>query len=141
MNEFLMARVVPALVSLTPIVQIICQYVCIKLHDQISMPGFLMFPLILVDAVVINGFVFTLASAINSTSAKLLETHVKRTVEFGGKRSVLAREIKACGVLKIKFGSNYIDNGTPLAIQNFCLNQTLSLLLLSAGRMRGNVPV
>lgn len=74
---------------------------------------------------------------VNAASAKVLKLHVRQGVQFGGKRSLVTREIKACSVLKIKFGSNFIDNGTPLVIQDFCMNQTLNLLLISAGRQRG----
>ncbi|XP_035715556.1 uncharacterized protein LOC118438863 [Folsomia candida] len=137
MNGCTMVRIVPSMVLCTPNLQIISQFVSIKLHSKIAMPGFLIFPLIMVDAVIVNVFVYTLASWVNSTSTKLLQTQVRRTVQFGGKKSQLAREIRACGVLKIKFGSNFIDNGTPLVIQNFCFNQTLNLLLISDGRKVG----
>ncbi|OXA47974.1 hypothetical protein Fcan01_17295 [Folsomia candida] len=109
MNGFLMARVAPMMVMSIPAIQIAC--------------GLL---------------VYTFASWVSSTSTKVLQTHAGVTVQFGGKRSVLAREIRACGALKIKFGSNFIDNGTPLVIQNFCLNQTVNLLLISSGRRRTN---
>lgn len=131
MNGFLTVRVVPSMIVGTPMLEIISQCVCVKLYSKIEMLGFLIFPLILLEAIIVNVMVYTLASWVNSKSTKLLRMHVRRTVEFGGKKSVLAREIKSCGVLKIKFGSNFIDSGTPLVIQNLCLHQTANLLLIS----------
>ncbi len=41
------------------------------------------------------------------------------------------RWLKSCPVFKIYFGgSNYLDRLTPLNIQNFAFNQTVSLMLL-----------
>lgn len=86
-----MLRVVPSVVGLIPMLQIVFQFVCIKLHGKIAMPGFLIFPLILLDAVVTNAFVFTLASRVNSTSTEVLEMQVRHSVQLGAKRSVLER--------------------------------------------------
>lgn len=97
------------------------------------MPGLLVFPLMMLDCAVVNGFVFTLASRVNTTSTEMLKMQERHSIQFGGRRSVLAREIRSCGVLKIKFGSNYVDKGTPLVIQDFCVNQTLNLLLIDEG--------
>lgn len=54
---------------------------------------------------------------------------------WGGRRSALIKGAKACTVLKIKFGSNFIDRGTPLVIQKFCLDQTMSLVLIDESSM------
>lgn len=135
MNVFLMVRVVPTVIICSITLQVISQYVCIKLHDKIAMPGFLVFPLMCVDAFVVNVLVYSLASWVNSTSTEVLQSFERNTIQFGGRKSILAREIRACGVLKVKFGSNFIENGTPLVIQNFCLVQTLNLLLISGGKI------
>lgn len=130
-NEFLMVRTVPAMVAFIPTLQIVSQYVCIKMRGEIEMPGFLLFPLILVDSVGVNLLVFTLASWVNNISTKFLHTlDAKIAGRRGTRKWMLRKEKIACGVLKIKFGSNFIDSGTPLVIQNFCLTQTMSLILL-----------
>lgn len=138
-NGYLMKRIVPMIVLSIPIIQVVSQYVCIQLHDEIPMPGFLIFPLIMFDCVLANVFVYSVASWVYSKSIKVLRAYARHTVKFSGRKSRLAREIKACAVLKIKFGSNFIDNGTPLVIQDFCMNQTVSLLLINSGNGTPNL--
>lgn len=133
MNAYLMERIVPTLVCTIPTLQIITQYVCITMHGEIAMPVFLIFPLILVDAIACNGLVFTLASWVFNASTKSLK-ELDTTTSQHVRKSVLRRQLKSCGVLNIKFGSNYIDSGTPLVIQNFCSSQTVSLMLVMSGR-------
>lgn len=138
LNAFLMVRIVPVMVAGMPGLQILTQYVCIKMHEEISMPGFLIFPLVFGDSTVNNVLVFTLASWINNISAKVLMQLGNKMVNLDASRmglSILRRKIKACTVLKIKFGSNFIDRGTPLVIQNFCLNQTMTLILIKSSRL------
>lgn len=134
MNAFLMISIVPTVVGLLPFIQIICQFVNVKLHDQISLPGFRIFPLMLIDAVGNNVIFFTLASKVNVGSNFILKMHARQTIQFTRKSATLAREIRSCSVLKIKFGSNFIDRLTPLIIQNFCITQTLTLLLINEER-------
>lgn len=132
MNSYVTQRIVPALIIGGPILQIVAQYVCIKIRDEIEMPGFLVFPLLLLDATLLNVLVFTCASWVYNVSVQVMRTQ-ERNLLTDKKNSVLRRSAKACAVLKIKFGSNFIDNGRPLVIQNFCLNQTASLILIKRG--------
>ncbi len=47
------------------------------------------------------------------------------------KHKLFGRWLKSCPVFKIFFGgSNYLDRLTPLNIQDFAVNQTVSLMLL-----------
>ncbi|OXA64379.1 hypothetical protein Fcan01_00593 [Folsomia candida] len=128
-NAFLMPRIVPATMFCVPAIEILAFYVCISFHADISMPAFLIFPVMAVCAGMNNILVITLASRVNVASQKMKIAVQKRTV--GRCRRALAkRQIRACNVLKIKFGSNFIDEGTPLVMQNFCINQTMSLALV-----------
>lgn len=112
------------------------QCVCINLHDQIGFPEFLIFPLFLVNAAIVNIFVFSLAAGIHNQSASLLQSMKRRSSETAGKKGgIQRREICNCTVLKIKFGSNFIDRATPLILQNFCLNQTMSLTLANSRKL------
>ncbi|OXA42400.1 hypothetical protein Fcan01_22900 [Folsomia candida] len=83
-----------------------------------------------------NIFVITLASRVNASSKRVLKILSGKIVGFrGAEMRHLRRELAACGVLKIKFGNNFIDNGTPLVMQNFCINQTLSLCMVKDGKL------
>ncbi|XP_035702376.1 uncharacterized protein LOC118433952 [Folsomia candida] len=53
-NALLMHRTVPALLICCPGLQTIVQYVCISHHEDIAMPGFLAFPLMGLNAIIVN---------------------------------------------------------------------------------------
>ncbi|OXA49640.1 hypothetical protein Fcan01_15394 [Folsomia candida] len=132
-NAFIIERIVPLLISCIPAIQISGLYVCITMHGEIGLPGFAIFPLMVIAAGINNILVITLASMVNISSQRVLDTLTQKVVGFQrGKRILHLKELRACGVLKIKFGSNFIDRGTPLAMQNFCISQTVSLCLVKA---------
>ncbi|OXA42442.1 hypothetical protein Fcan01_22758 [Folsomia candida] len=95
------------------------------LEREIPMPVFLIFPVILVDASVNNILVFTLASWVFNSSVKYLKGVEKMTLQFRS-QSLIRKQLKSCGTLKIKFGSNFIDNGTPLIVLVQCLVPSLA---------------
>ncbi|OXA48219.1 hypothetical protein Fcan01_17287, partial [Folsomia candida] len=75
---FILEKILPALLITSPSLQMVMLYVCINHHGDIAMPGFLVFPLLAGEAVIVNILVFTLASFVNSASAKVL-------ADFSGK--------------------------------------------------------
>ncbi|OXA42129.1 hypothetical protein Fcan01_23152 [Folsomia candida] len=132
-NGYPMNRVVPVMVFGIPSIEIITLFVVINFYQDIALPGFLVFPLLWMNTTLCNIVAFTSASLVHTVSEKTLIALKNRMVTInlsrGRKGSIINRELKACSVLKVKFGSNYIDRGTPLVIQNFCINQTMSLTL------------
>ncbi|OXA61760.1 hypothetical protein Fcan01_00411 [Folsomia candida] len=133
-NSFLRDRILPSMILCVPGIQIITQYVTLNHHSDIAMPGFLVFPLIAVNTGMTNVLAFTLAAFVNSASEKVMETLGKKASLLPGKKSLIKRRIRGCSVLKVKFGSNFIDRGTPLVMQTFCINQTVSLTLIKQGK-------
>lgn len=132
-NAYVTETIVPVIISITPAIQISAMFVCIKMHGEIALPGFSTFPLITLVAGITNVLVLTLAPMVNTSSRRVLDTLEEKIVECqGGKRALNRKEFRACSVLKIKFGSNFIDRGTPLIMQNFCVSQTVSLCLVKA---------
>ncbi|OXA39604.1 hypothetical protein Fcan01_25764 [Folsomia candida] len=140
-NAYPMNKVIPVMVFGIPTMEIISLFISINFYDKIAMPGFLLFPLLGLNTPLNNICVLTMASLVHNSSDKILGVLKKKimglTCHSGRKRSIINRELRACSVLKVKFGSNYIDRGTPLVIQNFCLNQTMSLTLVKANKMAG----
>ncbi|OXA48876.1 hypothetical protein Fcan01_16464 [Folsomia candida] len=125
-NAYVTQTIVPTIIFCLPIIQISGLYVCITLHGEIALPGFAMFPMLTITSGISNILVITLASMVNTSSERVLYSLNQKIICCPiGKRSLFKREVTACGVLKIKFGSNFIDKGTPLAVQNFCINQTV----------------
>ncbi|XP_035707910.1 uncharacterized protein LOC118435654 [Folsomia candida] len=126
LNDYARIRVMPAFMSGVPFVEVLSLFVIIKLHDQVPLPGFLLFP---------EGFI-TAGSAliVYETVAAILNTKSVQTIDIWKQRfsrgKAKRREVKSLRPLMVKFGSNYIDKGTPLITQDFCINQTVSMLLM-----------
>lgn len=136
MNAFLKDRLLPGIMICSPLMQTAGMYVSINLHGEISMPGFLLFPIIAIDTGITNILVFTMASAVHNVSHRALTSLRRNSMKLPGMK-LSKRQMMAFSNLKIKFGSNFIDRGTPLVMQNFCINQTMSLTLIKSGRIAG----
>lgn len=119
----------PIAMTIVPVLQIFACFVTIKLHDEIPMPEFLIFPVIFLDGLLVNLVLCTVASSIFSRSRKLLLIWGKRLGTH--KRGFIAKSLKSCFSLKARFGNSFVDEFTPLVLQGFCISQTASLLLLS----------
>ncbi|OXA48789.1 hypothetical protein Fcan01_16394 [Folsomia candida] len=117
-NGFLMLLILPSFMIFMPTLQVLLQYVCIMMNNDIPKPAFLMFILVWMNVFVNNVLVFTLASWVNNVSIKVLKENEKAMIHMGHatRRSAIMKEVKASTVLKIKFGSNFIDSGTPLGV-------------------------
>lgn len=132
-----MNLIVPTTLLGIPLVQIVGLYAMLNLHNTVTMPGFLVFPVMTLNSFVNNIFTVTLASHLHNSSEQVLVSLGKNGVKSQGSgrsKALFRRELKSCSMLKIKFGSNFIDRTTPLVIQNLCLNETMSLTLIKAGR-------
>ncbi|OXA41510.1 hypothetical protein Fcan01_23664 [Folsomia candida] len=136
LNAVLKDSILPSFVLGAPLIQIVSMFVCINLHEEIEMPGFVMFPMMWLDAIWANVFVFTLASCIHNVSKKLLQEIKNTGVWIENEKRLMKREMVAMSRLKIKFGSNFIDRTTPLTIQNFCWSRTMTLTLIWTKRRR-----
>jgi hypothetical protein len=121
--------VLPCILQAATIVCIISFYVCIVMSDQIPFPGFLLFPLLLLNSVCFIMFVCTKASSVNSSSIALIARERRKVANFRT-NSLLRRVVVSIPPLKVEFASNYIDKLTPLVLLNFCINQTVSLLII-----------
>lgn len=141
LNDALHDKLAPAIIGIGPLIQVFTQFVCVKLYSKIPLPGFLVFPIILINSLISNLVIQTLAAKVNSISAELLLLLKSELSCFPTKsktRKQNWKELTACKPTRIQFGQNFVDMGTPLVIENFCINQTVSILLLSARSQRGN---
>lgn len=101
-------------------------YVCIRLHDVIPMPGFVFFPMILGDAMLIIGVDFASAGPVYLTSKE-----VSSQWKMLAGKSQAKRKARSFCPLKVRFGMNFIDELTSLTILDFSVGQTVSLLVMS----------
>lgn len=125
MNNFRRGRMVPILLTVTPMVEVVALFVTIKWHDIIPLSGFFVFPLIFLFVFIGLVLFLTVAGKLFLRSRKLL-----RNLRGGCRTRPKRRELSYLRPLKVQCASNFIDQATALATQDFCINQTVSLLLL-----------
>ncbi|OXA39733.1 hypothetical protein Fcan01_25595 [Folsomia candida] len=70
MNKILQYRMVPAMIIFPPAIQIMTQYVSIKLHSEIPMPGFLVYPILWMDCVICSVLIFSISAGVNTESER-----------------------------------------------------------------------
>lgn len=131
-NAVLMERILPCFILCVPVVEIVSIFVCISFHDDIAMPGFVMFPILGLDAILATTICLTLASKVHNVSKMLARRLRSAEIMVRNRDMTMSREIKALSPLKIKFGSNFVDRRTPLVIQNFCVTKTMTLSIIRA---------
>lgn len=102
----------------------------IKLHDEIPMPGFALFPILFTDVLITNVAIVTMAANVYTRSTNIL-LNWQRSNGSRGQGKLERKIIKSCFRLKVRFGNSYVDKFTPCVIQNFCFIQTASLLIIS----------
>lgn len=68
----------------------------------------------------------TFAASVNGKSCDL----ISEWKDEAGTSKRLRREVRALKGLKVEVRGNFIDRGTALVTQDFCVNQTVSLLLM-----------
>ncbi|XP_035711899.1 uncharacterized protein LOC118437166 isoform X2 [Folsomia candida] len=134
LNAYLSERILPAIMIGDPTVEIFGLFVCISLSKETPMPGFLIFPLMTTVTGINNVVIVALASKFHSASERLLVCWERASLSNKWNNKLRRRDLRACNVLKIKFGSNFVEKGTPLVLQDFCINQTISLILLNRER-------
>ncbi|OXA47796.1 hypothetical protein Fcan01_17086 [Folsomia candida] len=109
-----------------PILQIFCTFVLIKLSHHLPSQGYLTYPFAIFTCFTVC-MVFETFAAQLFVNSEHLYTDWKKEL---GLTKVNRRGIRALRPMRMKVGSNFIDRGTALVTQDFCINQTVSLLLL-----------
>lgn len=129
-NFCLQSVFIPTQMTAACLVIIIGLYTCIKLHSEIPMPGLAFFPLLALDE--LSMILISQSAADVYTRSHIFVRDAPKWGKTLGRGEFITKIMKATKVIKIRFGStNYIDKMTPLVYLNFCLTQTVSLVLLS----------
>jgi hypothetical protein len=119
----------PTCALIFPAIQRASAYVCIKLHDTLSWPALLFYGLIYCDALILTTSVFLAPCHVFTSSRQILLKW--KTGWKMGRKSEMRKELKALVPIKVRCGSNFVDNSTPLVLQDMCTRQTVSSLLIS----------
>jgi hypothetical protein len=112
------------------IMQVLCLYGTIHAAKGIRTNPFLfiLFLSIYIDMVIASVVLSSVGSKIHTTSVSMREEWAREARKRNDKYG--ERKAKALLPVNVKLGGNFIDRHTPILIQDFCVNQTLSLLLL-----------
>ncbi|OXA48490.1 hypothetical protein Fcan01_16540 [Folsomia candida] len=113
-------RVLPACALGFPAIQFVSSYVCIRLHENIPPAAFIMFPTAYFDGL----------ARVYSGSEELLKKW-RRTFPNLGRKSAIRKTFVSFPPLKVRIGGNFVEASTPLVVQDFCVRNTASMLMLS----------
>jgi len=104
-------------------------FVCIRLHAVVAMPGFIFYPLLIIDG--LSVIVITkVAGEVFRKSKEFLRTAKKNTREC--RRTEYRKQIRSFETMKIRFGAvNFIDEKTPLVFLDFSVSMVVSYLLVN----------
>lgn len=109
-------------------------FVSIKFAQLVPLPGFLFFPLALFDCGVIILVEFSTAGFLHERSASLVEIYKTQSMVGHGNnkvKKVTKMTAQSLAPLKIRMGMNYVDKFTPLVILNFCVSESVSLIMIA----------
>lgn len=126
MNDCGKFRIIPNVLAVTPIIQILALLTIIKFHARIPFPGVLIFPMAYLNVLVALTVLETVSGFLMVRSEDLISTwkiHVRR-------KSLQKKQLRCLQSLKVRFGNNFLDRLTALVSHNFCLDQTVSFLIM-----------
>lgn len=124
LNNYGRGQLVPATLTIGPVVEIVSLFGLIKMHAEIPFPGILVLPMGFSGALCGVSLLEVASGKLRTMSEDMLWSWQH------GRSKYYRRKIQSMQPLTVRFGSNFIDKGTILATQNFCVNQTVSLLMM-----------
>lgn len=126
LNDYGRRCLIPAAMSVIPVIEITSMCAMFKMHGEISIPGFFIFLLAFQITFTGLSLLKTVSGRLKVTSENLLENWSR----FRGVSKYYRRKIRAMQPLTVRFASNFLDRETALVTQDFCINQTVSLLMM-----------
>lgn len=113
-----------------PAFQILIFFAAIKLHHSGDPNSFevFVFGWCYVVCLVFTVIVFTSTAQINNLS----KTWILRC-KWGNVKKLERMVYKSLKPLRLEFGNNFVEAVTPLVVQEFCMRQTVSFLILTRG--------
>lgn len=125
LNFCVRSKLFPSLLVVAPLIQILMTFACLKYHDAMSVSQLMFLAAGAADTFLVNVIYCTGAGIVHMKSSAYLER--MRGVVKG---KLGRRLLKSYLTLKVRFGSNFMDERTPLVLQHFCSIQIANLLLL-----------
>lgn len=134
-NAAFAKRITPAVIGPISFIQTYAAFLCIAMKKHVPITNYVLYIISVLASLLINIVFLTAGSQIYSVSGKILKSWEYKLCEerFRVRKFKLFRkELASCPKLKVKFGTNFIEESTPLVIQDFCWRQSATLILLFA---------
>jgi len=113
---------------------IISTYSLINFGSELSVPELLLFAVIVVDTFLALLFYTTVLGQVKTASATLIDqVKLRKVVKVGSQvdRKWIEKFVTSFWELKSCMGDgNYVEQGTPLVVLDFCISQVVNLLLM-----------
>lgn len=125
-NFIYKAKTLPVSVFATPLIQILSGFTFVVLLHNANLFQLAIFLVIYLGSMMFSMIVLSSAASIYVKTEEWIND-LKL-----GKNKYFRRVHKSFRPLRLEFDNNYVDRLTPLVIQEFCMTQTASLLLLTS---------
>lgn len=111
------------------LIQTISLYAIVKLGFELPLPMFIVFFTAGSNAVLVLVYMYSSLAEVFTASQNVLEIKLKTGNIHPS--PWFRRYLKSCKIIKVFIGStNYAEPSTPLTVKDFCIGQTISLMLL-----------
>ncbi|OXA55113.1 hypothetical protein Fcan01_11526 [Folsomia candida] len=124
-NACIRNRIFLAIALGGPLVQVLVGYTIIQIANSPNVTFLAGSSVIYVSIFATTMFYFSIAAQVNRMS----KDWIKRQLRVLQKKE--GRRLQSLMSIRIEFGNNFVETLTPLVVQGFCINETVSLLLLS----------
>ncbi|OXA55112.1 hypothetical protein Fcan01_11527 [Folsomia candida] len=132
LNECVQRRIMLLLTLAGPLVQTFSIYALIAFRLELGVLDLLLFSLLTADAFTLNLLMFQAAAMVNVRSKEIVDMWKYWKPRSGQKKErSVTRCFKSLRPLRIKFGNSYAEGTTFLKVQDHCLTQTVSLLVIT----------
>lgn len=126
LNSCIRSRIFLTLALLGPAFQILTGFALIEVVNSPDLSILLACRVIYVGVVAVTLICFSVAGQVNQISGSWIT----------GRRAICKsradrQQLRSLVPLRIQFGTNYVEALTPLVVQEFCVQQTASLLILT----------
>lgn len=132
-NDCLQKRIFPVVIFCLPIIQITGSIIVVKFHNELPLMVVAWLVLCYFEAIIVTAGFLTAAASPFIISKNITSMLQKLNVKRGHANRELVKSLAALKrqPIKLCFCSNFVDNLTPLMVQNFCMHQSASLLMIS----------
>lgn len=130
-NDCIRGRIFAVLLFATPLLQILSAFIFIKLGEELPVVIVFWFGCFYVATIVfILGFLSAAGKpySISNAVRKICQRQVGTNQ---ADRRIWIKTLRSLQPIKLCFLSNFVDRTTPLIVQNFCISQTVSILLVT----------